>query len=191
MAKMNGVYRGVSLAETLGCSPESANPEDVLRLSKRQVMQVFYAAECPAFGELKGEYHGQNHPAGFISVFAGLYLNHFFGPGRWTGKAFFPFEATRGWGYNLFTQSPAAGQSRIIRAVKIATSIGASIFDGKSSFMLDYSAHNRGVLSYVRDELRKINNELFIGVGHLGMRGGTLFPSPFIISGAPKEWVGC
>ena len=191
MIEMNGVYRGVSLAETLGCSPESAKPEDVLRLSKRRVMQAFRAAECPAFGELKGEYHGQNHPAGFTSVFAGLYLNHFFGPGRWTGKAFFPFEATRGWGYNLFAQSHAVGQSRIIRAVKIATSIGASIFDGKSSFVLDYGAHNRGVLSHVRDELRKINNELFIGVGHLDARGGTLFPSPFIIFGAPEEWVGC
>ena len=97
----------------------------------------------------------------------------------------------RGWGYNLFEQPGADGMPMIRRARKIDTAIGASVFDGNSSFLINYGAFNRGAFSYVRDELRKVNDELFIGLGYVRTIGGTMFPSPFILFGKPQEWVGC
>lgn len=154
-------------------------------------MQLFFAAPCPACDELAGEYQGQNHPAGIISIPAGFFLDHFFGPGKWVGKAFRAAGATSGCGYNLFAQTGPDGRVNTRRARKIATAIGSSVFDGGRSFLLDYGVHNRGAFSFVRDELRKVNSELFIGLGYLAIFGGTGFASPFVIFGKPKDWVGC
>ena len=47
---------GRTMAQILGLDPEDATYEDVERLSRREKMQLFYAAPPPDFNSLNGEY---------------------------------------------------------------------------------------------------------------------------------------
>jgi hypothetical protein len=42
----------------------------------------------------------------------------------------------------------------------------------------------------MRDEIRKINDHLFIGLGHMALGGGKINPAPFALVGPAKAWVG-
>jgi hypothetical protein len=42
----------------------------------------------------------------------------------------------------------------------------------------------------MRDEIRKINDKLYIGMGAMAASGGTINPMPFILSGDQAPWVG-
>jgi hypothetical protein len=74
--------------------------------------------------------------------------------------------------------------------MKMDTFIGPSRFDGKPSFHLVYAAHNRGLNHSMRDEIRRINDRLWLGMGCLAWDLDTLNPTPFLLYGAPAPWVG-
>jgi hypothetical protein len=42
----------------------------------------------------------------------------------------------------------------------------------------------------MRDEVRKINDNLYICMGHMGIGGGAINPTPFVLLGPPTPWVG-
>ena len=42
----------------------------------------------------------------------------------------------------------------------------------------------------MKDEIRKINKRLFLGMGHMAVGGGSINPAPFILSGEPEKWQG-
>jgi hypothetical protein len=151
-------WDGRSMNEILGVPAEEVTINDIEKLSKSDVMQLFYA-------------------------------HHLMGPGHWEGKAFFPFEKEKGWGYNLFTEKEN-GKSRIARTMKMDTFVGKSRFDDKESFHLVYKAYNEGRNHSMRDEIRKINDGLLIGFGCIAWNLGTLNPTPFILYGEPSKWVG-
>jgi hypothetical protein len=70
------------------------------------------------------------------------------------------------------------------------TYIAKSNIDRKDSFHLDYSQYNKDMAGLIRDEVRKINDELYIGMGYLMFPGGSLNPTPFILHGKFRKWVG-
>jgi hypothetical protein len=70
------------------------------------------------------------------------------------------------------------------------TEIGTSDQDGKPAFKLNYGAYNSGTVRSMRDELRKINDNLFLGLGSMALGGGSINPAPFVVMGPAKEWVG-
>jgi hypothetical protein len=45
------------------------------------------------------------------------------------------------------------------------------------------------VVDGMRDELRKINPDLFIGMGYMPIGGGAINPGPFVVYGPPEAWV--
>jgi hypothetical protein len=183
----NGVggYKGQSVAAILGVPPEKATLQDIQKLTKPEVMQLFYASPAPDFAGMKGEYRAALLPLGVLAPSASYYTHHFFGPGHWEGKGFFPFEKDRGWGYNLFSEN-----GKIIRARKMNTYIGPSQIDARPSFHLDYSPYNAGLVHSMRDEVRKINDNLYICMGYMGLGGGAINPAPFVLLGPPTPWVG-
>ena len=181
-----GQYDGRSMEKILGVPPERATIDDIKKLSKAEVFQLFYAASEPSFQELKGEYIAATIDVGIMATSAGYYTHHFFGPGHWEGKAFYPFEKNKGYGYNIFKD--AGG--KIYRTRKMDTEIGPSDQDGKSAFKLNYGAYNSGTVRSMRDELRKINDNLFLGLGSMALGGGSINPAPFVVMGPAKEWVG-
>jgi len=181
-----GEYNGRSIEDILGVPPEKATFADIKKLSKADVFQLYYAASAPSFREFNGEYTAATVDVGIMATSAGYYTHTFFGPGHWEGKAFYPFEQNKGYGYNIFKD--AAG--KIYRTRKMDTEIGPSEHDGKPAFKLNYGAYNSGTVHSMRDELRKINGNLYLGLGYMAMGGGKINPAPFVVIGPAKPWVG-
>lgn len=186
-----GRYKGESVKDILGKDPEKATAEDCLKLSKARFVQLYYAAPCPDMADLRGEYEATNHPGGVLAPGVQIFTNHFFGPGKWVGKAFQPIDSLNGEGYNIFQRMGGDGKPFLTRSRRIDTSIGRSAYDDKNAYHLDYSPYNGGLVHSMHDELRKINDHLFVGLGHMASGGGSINPAPFIVHGAPREWVGC
>ena len=153
-------------------------------------MQLFYAAPAPDFSSLKGEYRAETLPVGIMAFAADFFTHHFFGPGHWEGKAFFPLAQNKGWGYNLFSVSDKNGKLYMARERKMDTFIGRSEIDDKDSFHLLYKAYNGGMVNSMHDEIRKINDTLYICMGYMAAGGGSINPAPFILYGKPSDWVG-
>ena len=181
-----GKYDGRSMEKILGVAPEKATINDIKKLGKAEVFQLYYAATAPSFQDFNGEYTAATLDVGIMATSAEYYTHHFFGPGRWEGKAFYPFEKNKGYGYNIFKD--ATGKT--YRTRKMDTEIGLSDHDGKPAFKLNYGAYNSGTVNSMRDELRKINDNLFIGLGYMALGGGKINPAPFLVIGPATKWVG-
>lgn len=179
-------WNGDSMGDVLGVSPSRATMEDVKKLGWLQVMQLFHAAIEPAFDELKGEYKAEVLDVGPLAPVAAYISHNVFGPGKWIGKAFRPQKNNRGWGHNLFQGKNGAPA----RVRKMNFSISESNIDARKSIHLDYGVHNKGFIGTMHDEIRKINDSLYIGLGYMKAGGGPFNPAPFVIYGEATEWVG-
>jgi len=102
-----GKYDGRSMEKILGVAPEKATIDDIKKLSKAEVFQLFYAASEPSFQELKGEYIAATIDVGIMATSAGYYTHHFFGPGRWRARSSTPSKKTRATGIT-FSKTPKA-----------------------------------------------------------------------------------
>ncbi len=181
-----GPYDGRSMEEILGVPPSKATLEDIRKLSKAEVFQLYYAASAPSFHDFRGEFAAVTVDVGILAYGAAYFTHHFFGPGRWEGKAFNPSGKERGYGYNIFRD--AGG--KVYRTRKMDTEIGPSDYDGKPAFKLNYGSYNSGSVQSMRDEIRRINDHLFLGLGYMALGGGKINPAPFVLIGPAKEWVG-
>ncbi len=185
-----GKYRGQVSKNILGKDLDTVTIEDIMALSKAQFKQLYHSLPAPSFSDLDGEYLAKNLPAGILAGGVNFFTDHFFGPGKWVGKAFKPLQKDSSWGYNIFQSNGTAGDLELRRTRKMNTYIGTSAYDDGPAFHLDYSPYNGGIIHSMRDELRKVNGDLFIGMGCMALGGGTINPSPFMVYGKPKPWVG-
>jgi len=184
-------WNGKTIQEILGVSPDKAGGKDIDKLPKHLVMQLFYASPAPELGSMNGEYKARGLSVGSQAYVADFITNHFFGPGRWQGKAFYPFDKEKGSGYNIFKKNDKDGNPIISRTRRMNTHIGISVYDDRNSFRVDYSLYNGDLLVHsMRDEIRKINDKLYIGMGYMALGGGSVNPAPFILYGEPEKWVG-
>ena len=179
-------WDGRSIDEILPVPAEDATVEDLEMLSRHDVFQLFYAAFSPELSTIEGEYKAK-----LISpdVFSDFYAHNLMGPGHWEGKAFLPLGENEGWGYNLF-EVEEDGESRIVRVMKMDTYTGKSRFDDKDSMHLVYAAYNEGLNNSMHDDIRKINDELLLGLGTVSWSLGSLNPMPFAVYGSPDPWIG-
>jgi len=173
-----------SLNDVLEKDPRSASVDDLSRLSWKTVLRLFHAAPPPKLEDLEGEYRAVILPVGVFAPLAAFFTHTFFGPGRWQGKAFKPHGQNHGEGYNLFGNEP------LHRTRRFRTCIGPSRFDGRPSFCLDYRPYNRFLVHSMKDEIRQLNSELFVGLGTMSAGGGALNPAPFAVFGKPQPWCG-
>ncbi len=190
LQKGSSAYGGQTMMQILGVPAEKATPADIEKLSKAQIMQLFYAAPAPDMESMKGEYKAKTISVGIQAASADFYTHHFFGPGHWEGKAFTPESKEKGHGYNLFAIKDKDGKEAIARTRRMDTTIGTSPIDGKKSYILNYSPYNGGTVHSMQDEIRKVNDKLFICMGYMGMGGGSINPAPFILFGEASPWVG-
>jgi cholesterol oxidase len=185
-----GGYKGQSMTEIIGMPAEKAGPGDIEKLSKSQIMQLFYAAPAPDSESMRGEYKAKTLPVGIQAFSADYFTHHVFGPGHWEGKAFTPAGKDQGKGYNLFTISVKNRQDKVVRTRRLNTFVGTSPIDGNKSYILSYSLYNSGIIHSMQDEVRKVNDKLFICMGYMGLGGGSINPAPFILYGEPEKWIG-
>jgi len=189
---------GRTMAGILGVEPASAVFDDVEKLSRKDKMQLFYAAETPDISALTGEYDAKLLSGGVLGPSSALFTHHVFPTGwvtprtRWVGKAFKANDGISGEGYNIFSQKNPGGTAKTLRIRPMKTSLAVSKVgkDGKRSFQVDYSADNTGMIHSMRDEIRRINENLYIGAGYMALGGGPMNPAPFALIGPPKPWVG-
>lgn len=189
---------GRTMEEIIGVDPARATYEDVEKLSRKDKMQLFYAAETPDFNELEGEYKAGLLSGGVLGKSSELFTHHVFPTGmvtlgtKWVGKAFTKETELTGRGYNLFTKKNKNGAMDTLRIREIKTGMGPTKIgkDDKLSFKIDYRMFNSGSVKSMRDELRRINENLYIGAGYMGLGGGSINPAPFVLMGPPTPYVG-
>jgi hypothetical protein len=188
--------------------------EDLLKLKRGEIMELFSQLDAPDMSEMRGEYRAAMLETGYVinRFLSWLYL--YFTWGIWQHKAFEPLGERHGHGYNTFitTQSRlfenyfAASfmmivsiiQSffrlnsprRMARVMLNKTSIVSSVFDGKPSFQLSYKDYNTFYTNTMTDEVRKVNDRLYLGIGRLTVTLGKFNPMPFLLMGPPDPWVG-
>jgi hypothetical protein len=188
--------------------------EDLMKLNRKQIMELFSLLDAPAMSEMRGEYRAVLLDSGYIiNIFlAKLYLH--FTWGDWQHKAFEPRGETHGHGYNTFvtTQSKLYenyflavfmkvlsivrslfrlySPQRLARIMLNKTSIVSSVFDGRPSFQLSYRDYNTFYTNTMTDEVRRVNDNLFLGIGRLTVTFGKFNPMPFMMIGPPDPWVG-
>jgi len=70
------------------------------------------------------------------------------------------------------------------------TSMVSSVFDGRPSFQLSYREYNTFYTNTMTDEVRKVNGQLYLGIGRLAITFGKYNPMPFVLIGPPNPWIG-
>lgn len=188
--------------------------EDLMKLKRKQLMELFVLLDPPDMSEMHGEYRAILLDSGYVIniALAKLYLH--FTWGNWQHKAFEPLGKNRGHGYNTFitTQSRLYenyfvasimkiitimrsifrlnSPQRMARIMLNKTSMISSVFDGKPSFQLSYREYNTFCTNTMTDEVRKVNDQLFLGIGRLTITFGKCNPMPFMLVGPPNPWIG-
>jgi hypothetical protein len=188
---------GRTMRQIIGGDPETATYDDIEKLSRQDKMQLFHAALVPKHEDISGEYQARLLSGGVLGAATEWFTHHIFPTGRptlkseWVGKAFRSEGENTGTGYNLFVERTGdAVNTRRIRRITTAmgpTKIGKG---DKPVFQIDYSKHNPGLIHSMRDEIRQINANLYIGAGYMTLGGGFLNPAPFVLEGPVREWVG-
>ncbi|MCX5850101.1 MAG: hypothetical protein NTW65_11725 [Deltaproteobacteria bacterium] len=139
--------------------------EKLHQLGTSGIVELFKTLSAPVLREMNGEYQGHyfgadNHPISNILWHASANWNLF--SGKWQGKSFQPISDTTGYGFNNMKKF-----GMIVRRWPMKTSIGPSRYDGKEAFALNYGYYYSaaGMVS-MQDEIRKIQEGLYLGVGH-------------------------
>ena len=187
-------WSGRSIEKILGVPSESATINDIKKLSKSEVMQLFLAAKSPTPSEIHGEYRGVILSVGVLAPTSAFITNNIFGPGPWMGKGFHAAPGRsiytikdQDWiGYNIFSIQKN-GTRLFVHKRKIKLYTGKSDYDDKHSLHLDYRPFNSGLFYTMHDEIRIINKRLYIGLGHMAVFGGSINPAPFLLHGKPAQ----
>lgn len=139
--------------------------EKLHQLGTNRTVELFKTLSAPALREMNGEYQGHyfgsdHHSISNILWHASANWNLF--SGKWQGKSFQPVSDTVGYGFNNLKKF-----GMIVRRWPTRTSIGHSRYDRKDVYALNYRYYYSvaGIVS-MQDEIRKVQEGLYLGVGH-------------------------
>jgi hypothetical protein len=143
------------------------------KLSTKDLIKLFKTLSAPAVHEMKGEYRGHYfgadyHPVSNILWHISANLNLF--SGVWQGKSFTPISDISGYGFNNMKKF-----GMIIRRWPMKTGLGPSLYDSKDVFALNYRYYySIAGIAGMQDEIRKVQDCLYLGVGHWHPHGVSL-----------------
>jgi len=188
---------GRTMRQIIGGDPETASYADIEKLSRKDKMQLFHAAGVPRFEDIRGEFRARLLSGGVLGPSSAWFTHHIFPTGKptfkteWVGKSFQNLGHNAGQGYNIFAERIGASKNTR-RLRKMSTDMGPTKIgkDGKPVFRVDYSRFNPGLIHSMRDEIRQVNANLYIGAGYMALGGGYLNPAPFVLEGPVRGWVG-
>ncbi len=187
---------GRSMEDLVGKDPGEATFGDIEKLSRADKLQLFYAAEAPAFESMNGLYRAKLLSGGVLGSSTAYFTHHVFPTGllttdtHWQGKAFNPEGESEGWGINVFSRKGVDGKPEVFYARNLRTYVGPTTIgkDGKDSFHLDYKPFNNDLVKTMHDEVRQVNENLYICAGYMSITGGGLNPAPFVLIGPPSKF---
>jgi len=167
---------------------EKWSVEKLLALTKDEVIALWKTLDPPEFTELDGHYMGIIPNAGDLSTqkaTGDFMYNEDSAIGYWLGKAYKPTSATKGEGYNRW-RKPGG---KVVRNMQFGTDMAKSLIDDRPSFMMYYGHYNKE--STLIDELRKLDDYIYIGMGTTELEDGKRSaPGHFILTGPTDRWVG-
>jgi len=162
--------------------------DDIKGLSKEECLCLFRLLPPATPEQLHGEWQGEILAMGLSYPLAYLIFNWRLGRGWWLGKG---VDMAKKQGCNLFYNQGAVTRSR-----RFDVFTGPSAYMGgenkeeeehKDSLHMIYAAYNDGLFNRMHEELRCVNDGLFLGLGSLGgLKGRRPINSiPFLLV-APK-----
>jgi len=156
---------------------------DLKALSAQDLIRLFETLEAPGLEEMNGEFRA-------TLLDQGSWLDNGWGrllmklSGRCLAKAFAPLSPKEGHGYNTFERRGA-----IVRKYRMLASVGPSLIDERPSYHLDYSTFNRGFTRTMHDEVRRIAEDLYLGMGRAGFtERQRRHLMPFLLEGPPEPF---
>lgn len=172
-----------------GSMPMSKNwtLEQILSLNRDSLLTLWGTLPPVPVNEMKGHMQGFVPNAG-VKDRQARSLDYMFNEtstrGYWLGKTFTQTGPNKGEGYNMW-RFPGG---KIVRNLRVGTSVGPSLIDGKPSFLIDYSAFNPK--NTLIDEMRKLDDYIFLGAATTaGADGKRTPPEHFVLAGPVDEWV--
>ena len=160
-------------------------------MKQEQLMELYRTLPCPTMREMEGEFKGDLLDTGKFWLIkkplAYFALRSPLNKGRWLGKGFATDTENAGHGYNSYERF-----GRVIHVFPMKTRIAASVFDGKDCFELDYTAYHSGAgFINMIDEVRKVNDDLYLGIGTWGyFQRQRRIPFFFALSGPRGPYAG-
>ncbi|MBU0992022.1 MAG: hypothetical protein KJ737_05970 [Proteobacteria bacterium] len=154
------------------------------RSSTDELTELFKTLSALSIHEMAGEYRGyylgaDGHPLSNLIWHLGANLNFF--SGVWQGKSFKPISDIEGYGFNTLKKS-----GMIIRKWPMRTGVGPSRYDSKSVFALNYRYYYSAAgKMHMQDEIRRVNDQLFLGVGHWCLPIGVPMASVWFVLEGP------
>jgi hypothetical protein len=156
----------------------------VLQLNYRELCSLFRTLDAPTVREMHGEYRlGELAQQ---SLLQRLVVLSFSIKSSQLCKAFEPTAPDRGHGYNGVVTDRG-----VERKMFFEVSIRPSRIDGRDSLHITYDHHNPDdrVLRSIVDELRKVDEGLYLGLGYAGKRGHERVLWPFMLEGPEAPFV--
>lgn len=181
--------------DSLNTPPQPKNGKWTIRQLVYLTFPEFWALwktlPAPDFYEMNGEYTGYCPDGKDLEIRKRTVEQMFtegLNLGYWLGKAFAPKSPTKGEGYNVYRQ-PGEWINRYLR---FGTEMSTSVWDGKPSFTMYYGQFkNRAGRVDLTDEVRKLDDGIYLGIGHGKTPDGhRSSPGPFILVGPVRPYIG-
>ena len=162
--------------------------EQLLAMGRQEIIDTWGALPAVSLDELQGHFMGLvpngDDPKRQAETASRMY-NENSGKGFWLGKAYRKTGDNEGEGYNR-RRLPGG---RIVLLGRFTTEVGPGLIDGRPSLLMYYGSYHAESPSFV-DEIRKLDDYIYMGVGSSLSADGTRSPGHFILQGPTDEWVG-
>jgi hypothetical protein len=155
-------------------------------LTRRELIFLFRTLQPPDMRQFEGEYDSELlHQGGPASDRITRAIFGLGGP--WTGKAFSAVSDTEGVGYNCFRD-----ENRTEFKLPMRTEITQSRLDQGRSLIIDYSTMNRGMIRFLKGEVREVAPTVMLGFGafgpKIGVRDRWRRKIPFVMVGPRRDY---
>ena len=156
----------------------------ILQLNHGELCNLFRSLAAPSIEEMHGEY--QLGELAQQSLLQRLVVLSFSIKSSQLCKAFEKTGPDRGHGYNGVVTDRG-----VERKMFFEFSLRPSRIDGRTSLHITYDHHNPEdrVLRSIVDELRKVDDGLYLGLGYAGKRGHERVLWPFMLEGPKAPFV--
>ena len=155
--------------------------------SKREFMRAWNTADAISPESVNGaSYSGQILKLGPFWRVSSFITNKLFAPAeasRWLGKSFGSDGSSSG--FNLFEMvspriKPVRAQSSVIHHRSFISKLEASLLDGAPALCLEYQDGWPRLVG-MRDELRRSDDGILLGLGSMKISGGVLNTQAFVL----------
>ncbi len=151
-----------SIYKILGKSAQMAKPEDIEKLKNPQLMQLFFAANTPEVDTLRGQFQSKVLDSGLNDKQLKIFFTNPSGESEWVGEEFSPLYNRTLKSCKTYARHNKRGRREITKTCNTDSYIAQSLLDNRKSLHLNFQLMGKGIKKSEHDEIRIINENLFI-----------------------------